>query len=160
MVPKTHLLFVDRLLHGTHAGCWPTYCGSVPAEPLEVERQWLSHLVYSAWEMGYFGCATPASKVAWCLFSMFTFIWVFLVTFVLIYGWQNLFFVFIVSAMLFLFSMAPLCFLACIAEQPLNKKEARERAEAELKGLPIAPKSAFGSGAKSNAGMDKKLLEA
>mmetsp|Transcript_36523 Transcript_36523/g.65346 ORF Transcript_36523/g.65346 Transcript_36523/m.65346 type:complete len:101 (+) Transcript_36523:200-502(+) len=68
--------------------------------------------------MAYFGCGTPSNRIAWCLFTSFTVLWLFLCAFVFIWGWENLFFVFIVSGILFLFSLAPLCYLTLISEPP------------------------------------------
>lgn len=70
----------------------------------------------------YFGCGTPNNKVAWCIFASFTVLWVFLFAFVFIWGWENLFFVFIVAGIFFLLSLAPMCYLGCVSEPPKEEK--------------------------------------
>jgi len=92
----------------------------------------------------YFGCATAGNKAAWCLFTCFTAMWVFLVGFVFIYGWENLFFVFIVSGILFCFSFGPVCFCCWIETSPEEKEAAAKQAAS----IPTAQQIAFGS--KSN----------
>eukprot|EP00873_Tetraselmis_striata_P007461 jgi/Tetstr1/427725/TSEL_017849.t1 len=66
----------------------------------------------------YFGCGTPSNKIAWCIFASFTVLWVFLFAFVFVWGWENLYFVFIVAGIFFLLSLAPLCYLGLVAERP------------------------------------------
>ena len=60
--------------------------------------------------------------------------------FVFAYGWTNLLFVFILAAMLFLFSTVPLCYLCCVADPPADKKAGKGDGP-----LPIASTDAFGS---------------
>jgi hypothetical protein len=102
----------------------------------------------------YFGCKTPPARVAWCIFGTFNLVWLGLVAFVLGYGWANLYFIFILAAVLFVFSTGPLCYLCCVADPPEDKKKGKGNGP-----LPIASIDAFES-SKSEEGTKKLRIAA